>query len=226
MDFNERREALNKKHAEELTELEMEIAIASKLPVAPERIHAFKNAPWLVYKAGSLHEALEILRQYTLVEVQNIRDGCYYRYPEALHTENRKELPVDRTWTVEISQHIGKGFQSFSASAYAIVDGVGYVCIKIDFERPCFEGSTVRTAFFPGGCEKVLCVSFPVDRFGNTTKVLHSMPNLWYSSITKFGTEESFDFRFEYKTLEDFVAAVEKIEHLPQPDINPAQETP
>lgn len=60
-------EELRQKHANELAKAEREWAIANELPVAPKRVMEFEPNPWVSYEVKTVAEAIEIFKQFRIV---------------------------------------------------------------------------------------------------------------------------------------------------------------
>lgn len=119
-------ELLAKQEAERV-KLAREIEVATRLPLPPQSIHAFKDAIWLTYaspgKYGlrdsmSLTEALDIVRAFNTWEhadgiepVEHWKSGCVYVQPAEKIADNVKEHGecVGHT-EIELSIEGGEGF--------------------------------------------------------------------------------------------------------------------
>lgn len=112
-------EELNAEHAKKVAELQREIAIASSLPIPPDRVMltGSRMVPWVTYNVDTVARALEIFRTYAnagMVRNMEHAKGTYTTVGLASEREKRYEDKTDFLRDVAIALEVsqGKGFSS------------------------------------------------------------------------------------------------------------------
>lgn len=214
--YNDKRAKARERLQAELEKIDREEAVARYLPVEPKSIFpclGFKPPQiWVCYEAPTLSAAANVLRQFDLLEVSNIKDGCVYRYPMELQEESRRGKPVSNTWYVELRQAIGKGFSTFEVAGYA---RIGYrdaaapngaiVRVIVELKRPCYQGSTVSTPYLDYKYQVPVHFAWDPNSQREILAVNGTPQSLKQQNITRFGNQgTSIDWRFEYQTADKF----------------------
>jgi hypothetical protein len=127
---------LEQEFAEKKAALERELDFATQLPVAPKRVLEFKPAPWALYGAKTLAEAIALAKQFPpALGITARRDGCLSVQPDGLHGKYEGKAlawAVDNAYCLEYS--CGVGFSSACLSFWTKVgDTVFRVKIDADF---------------------------------------------------------------------------------------------